>query len=114
MVRGNQRDRRLSVIGGLAHDAHLASSASTVDDEQHEGETVDENLANILVVLFGVEGSQITRAMTWDDLEMDTQDLPELLAALHEAFLLRIPAADVEQWKTVGDLHDYLARKGVL
>lgn len=55
------------MIGGLAYDAHLAPPASAVSDEQHEDERVDENLVNILAMLFDVEGSQITRAMTWDD-----------------------------------------------
>ena len=48
-----------------------------------------------------------------DDLGADSLDLFELVMALEDEYSVEIPAEDLEQLATVGDVMNYLKGKGV-
>ena len=48
-----------------------------------------------------------------DDLGADSLDLFELVMALEEEFVLEIPAEELSDVETVGDIIEYLKNKGV-
>jgi acyl carrier protein len=58
----------------------------------------------------GVE-EDITDATTLDQLNADSLDRIEAGMALEEEFGLTIPDEAIEQWSTVGDVLDWLAKR---
>ena len=48
-----------------------------------------------------------------DDLDADSLDLFELVMALEEEYGLEIPAEELSDVETVGDIIEYLKNKGV-
>lgn len=59
-----------------------------------------------------VEG-EITEATTLDQLNADSLDRIEAGMALEEEFGLTIPDEAIEEWSTVGDVLDWLARRQI-
>jgi len=46
----------------------------------------------------------------YDDLGCDSLDVLEMVFELEDRFSLEIPDDDIEQWKTVGDVYEYVER----
>ena len=73
-----------------------------------------EKMREILAEQFSVEVEDITEDTNFkDDLGADSLDLFELVMALEEEYSLEIPAEDLTEMKTVGDVIKYLEDKGV-
>jgi len=65
---------------------------------------------DILMEQLGVERSQITpEAGIMSDLGADSLDMVEIGMTVEETFNLTIPDEDMENVRTVGDLHEALA-----
>ena len=61
-----------------------------------------------------VDADTITEATSFkDDLGADSLDLFELVMALEDEYSVEIPADDLQQMATVGDVINYLKGKGV-
>lgn len=61
-----------------------------------------------------VDAATITEASSFkDDLGADSLDLFELVMALEDEYSVEIPAEDLQQLATVGDVMKYLKDKGV-
>ena len=61
-----------------------------------------------------VDAATITEASSFkDDLGADSLDLFELVMALEDEYSVEIPAEDLQQMATVGDVMKYLKDKGV-
>ena len=73
-------------------------------------EKVKETVAEAL----GADIDTITEETSFkDDLGADSLDLFELVMALEDEYSVEIPAEDLEQLATVGDVMNYLKGKGV-
>lgn len=59
------------------------------------------------------EGSIHADTSFKDDLGADSLDLFELVMALEDEYSLEIPAEDLQDMQTVGDVMEYLKNKGV-
>ena len=72
--------------------------------------TVEEIIAEQL----SVEADTVTEASSFkEDLGADSLDLFELVMALEDEYSVEIPAEDLEQLTTVGEVMNYLKAKGV-
>lgn len=61
-----------------------------------------------------VDADTITEASTFkEDLGADSLDLFELVMALEDEYSVEIPAEELQQLLTVGDVMNYLKEKGV-
>ena len=68
-----------------------------------------EKVAAIIREQLNQEDVEITEATRFkEDLEVDSLDLFELVMAFEEHFGVDIPAEDLEQLKTVGDVMSYV------
>ena len=73
-----------------------------------------EKLVEIIEEQLSVEGVEITENTNFtEDLSADSLDLFEMVMAIEEAFDVEIPSEDLEAFKTVGSVMDYLKEKGV-
>ena len=73
-----------------------------------------EKMRQILAVQFNCEEDSITEETNFkDDLGADSLDLFELVMALEEEYSIEIPADDLTNLTTVGDVIEYLKDKGV-
>ena len=73
-----------------------------------------EKLKEIIADVLNVEVNDITEDTTFvDDLGADSLDLFELVMALEDEYSVEIPAEDLENLATVGDVMNYLKNKGV-
>lgn len=73
-----------------------------------------EKLVEIIEEQLSVEGVEITESTNFtEDLSADSLDLFEMVMAIEEAFDVEIPSEDLEAFKTVGSVMDYLKEKGV-
>ena len=73
-----------------------------------------EKLKEIIADVLNVEVNDITEDTTFvDDLGADSLDLFELVMALEEEYGLEIPAEELSDVETVGDIIEYLKNKGV-
>ena len=73
-----------------------------------------EKMKEIIAEQLSVEASTITPETSFkDDLGADSLDLFELVMALEDEYSVEIPAEDLEQLTTVGDVMNYLKNKGV-
>jgi acyl carrier protein len=71
-------------------------------------------VTDIIANQLGVDREMITpEAHVVDDLGADSLDIVELVMALEEAFDLEIPDDDAEKIRTVQDIHQYLASRGL-
>ena len=73
-----------------------------------------EKMRQILSEQFNCEEDSITEETNFkDDLGADSLDLFELVMALEEEYSIEIPADDLTNLTTVGDVIEYLKDKGV-
>ena len=73
-----------------------------------------EKMKEIIANQLSVDADTITEATSFkDDLGADSLDLFELVMALEDEYSVEIPADDLQQMATVGDVINYLKGKGV-
>ena len=73
-----------------------------------------EKMKEIIAEQLSVEADNVTEASSFkEDLGADSLDLFELVMALEDEYSVEIPAEDLEQLTTVGDVMNYLKNKGV-
>ena len=73
-----------------------------------------EKMKAIIADQLSVDADTITEATSFkDDLGADSLDLFELVMALEDEYSVEIPADDLQQMATVGDVINYLKGKGV-
>ena len=73
-----------------------------------------EKMKEIIAEQLGVEEDEITMESSFkDDLKADSLDLFELTMALEEEYDTEIPAEELEDIETVGDVIEYLREKGI-
>ena len=73
-----------------------------------------EKMKEIIADQLSVDADTITEATSFkDDLGADSLDLFELVMALEDEYSVEIPADDLPQMATVGDVINYLKGKGV-
>ena len=73
-----------------------------------------EKMKEMLAEQLNCEASIITPETSFkDDLGADSLDLFELVMALEDEYSVEIPAEDLQNLATVGDVMNYLKEKGV-
>ena len=73
-----------------------------------------EKMKELIADQLSVEADSITEASSFkDDFGADSLDLFELVMALEDEYGVEIPAEDLENMATVGDVMNYLKNKGV-
>ena len=73
-----------------------------------------EKMKEIIAEQLSVDADSITEASSFKgDLGADSLDLFELVMALEDEYSVEIPAEDLENLTTVGQVMDYLKNKGV-
>ena len=73
-----------------------------------------EKLKKIIAEVLNVDEEEITMETTFvDDLGADSLDLFELVMALEDEYNVEIPAEELTDLNTVGDVIEYLKNKGV-
>ncbi|MBQ8041605.1 MAG: acyl carrier protein [Lachnospiraceae bacterium] len=73
-----------------------------------------ERVKEIIEEQLNLDGVEITETSSFkDDLGADSLDLFELVMAFEEEYSIEIPAEDLEQINTVGDIMEYMKAKGV-
>ena len=73
-----------------------------------------EKIKEMVADSLGVDAETITEETSFkEDLGADSLDLFELVMALEDEYSVEIPAEDLEQLATVGDVMNYLKGKGV-
>jgi acyl carrier protein len=73
-----------------------------------------EKMKEMVADQLNVDAAEITAETSFkDDLGADSLDLFELVMALEDEYSVEIPAEDLENLATVGDVMNYLKNKGV-
>ena len=73
-----------------------------------------EKMKEIIAEQLSVDAESITEASSFkEDLGADSLDLFELVLALEDEYSVEIPAEDLQELLTVGQVMDYLKAKGV-
>lgn len=73
-----------------------------------------EKIADIIREQLNMDDIEITEDTSFkDDLGADSLDLFELVMALEDEYSVEIPAEDLQNLATVGDVMNYLKEKGV-
>ncbi len=73
-----------------------------------------EKIKEMLAEQFGCDPSRIDRNTSLqNDLGADSLDLFEMVLALEEEYSIDLPAEEVSELDTIGDVLDYLKEKGV-
>ena len=73
-----------------------------------------EKMKEIIAEQLSVEAETITETTSFkEDLGADSLDLFELVMSLEEEYNVEIPSEDLENLTTVGEVMDYLKKKGV-
>ncbi len=73
-----------------------------------------EKMKEIISEQLSVEADTITENSNFkDDLAADSLDLFELVMALEDEYSVEIPAEDLQNLLTVGEVMNYLKEKGV-
>lgn len=73
-----------------------------------------EKMKEIIAEQLGVEEDEITLDTSFkEDLDADSLDLFELTMALEEEYDTEIPAEELADIETVGDVIEYLREKGI-
>ena len=73
-----------------------------------------EKMKELIADQLSVEADSITEASSFkDDLGADSLDLFELVMALEDEYGVEIPAEDLENMATVGDVMNYLKDNGI-
>lgn len=73
-----------------------------------------EKMKEIIAEQLSVDAETVTEASSFkEDLGADSLDLFELVMALEDEYSVEIPADDLQNLLTVGQVMDYLKEKGV-
>lgn len=73
-----------------------------------------EKMKEIIAEQLSVDAETVTEVSSFkEDLGADSLDLFELVMALEDEYSVEIPADDLQQLTTVGQVMDYLKAKGV-
>ena len=72
-----------------------------------------EKVIAIVAEGIGVEAGNLNAETTFESLGADSLDLFELVMALEDEYSVEIPAEDLQNLATVGDVMNYLKEKGV-
>ena len=73
-----------------------------------------EKMSKMIAEKLNCDASEITSETSFkDDLGADSLDLFELVMALEDEYNVEIPAEELTDLNTVGDVIDYLKNKGV-
>ena len=73
-----------------------------------------EKMQELIADQLSVDADSITEASSFkEDLGADSLDLFELTMALEEEYDTEIPAEELEDIETVGDVIEYLREKGI-
>ncbi len=73
-----------------------------------------ERMKEMIADQLSVDAELITEVSTFkEDLGADSLDLFELVMALEDEYSVEIPAEDLQNLLTVGDVMNYLKEKGV-
>lgn len=73
-----------------------------------------EKMKEMIAEQLGAEAESITENSSFkEDLGADSLDLFELVMALEDEYSVEIPAEDLQNLLTVGDVMNYLKDKGV-
>lgn len=73
-----------------------------------------ENMKSIIASQLGVDEKSISLETSFkDDLGADSLDIFELVMALEEEYDLEIPAEELTEMNTVGDVVNYLKGQGI-
>ena len=73
-----------------------------------------EKMKEMVADQLNVDAAEITAETSFkDDLGADSLDLFELVMALEDEYNVEIPAEELTDLNTVGDVIDYLKNKGV-
>lgn len=73
-----------------------------------------EKIKEILAEQLGCDAGTITEETSFkDDLGADSLDLFELVMALEDEYNIEIPAEELTDLATVGDVMDYLKGRGI-
>ena len=81
---------------------------------EEENETMLEKMKEIIAEQLNVDAEAVLAESSFkEDLGADSLDLFELVMALEDEYSVEIPAEDLEQLATVGDVMNYLKNKGV-
>ena len=73
-----------------------------------------EKVKAVIEEKLNADGVGITEATSFKEyLNADSLDLFEMVMSLEEEFGIEIPSEDLEHLKTVGDVMEYLQKKGI-
>ena len=73
-----------------------------------------EKMKELIADQLSIEAEKITADSKFkEDLGADSLDLFELVMALEDEYSVEIPAEDLQQMATVGDVMNYLKAKGI-
>ena len=73
-----------------------------------------EKMKEIIADQLGVSEDEVTLEASFkEDLDADSLDLFELVMALEDEYSVEIPAEELQELNTVGDVINYLKDKGV-
>lgn len=73
-----------------------------------------ERAKEIIEEQLNLEGVEITMESRFkEDLNADSLDLFELVMAFEEEYKIEIPSEDLSEIKTVGEMIEYMKKKGV-
>ena len=73
-----------------------------------------EKLKKVIADVLNVDPEEITMESTFvDDLGADSLDVFQIIMGLEEVFDIEIPAEELTELNTVGDVIDYLRDKGI-
>lgn len=68
-----------------------------------------DKINNIIEDQLGVKHDEVhLAALLADDLGADSLDTVEIVMELENVFEIEVPDDDFEEWKTVGDIHNYV------
>lgn len=72
-----------------------------------------EQVKKKIATLLGIEESKIKLESRFtEDLKADSLDIVQMLVALEDDFNIEFSDEEINSWKTVGDIVDYLEKEG--
>ncbi len=69
-----------------------------------------EKVQEVIAEQTGIDKSQITMESTFDELNIDSLDMVELVMALEEEYNVEIDEDAADKIKTIGDVVDYISK----
>lgn len=67
-----------------------------------------EKVADIVANQLSVDPSKITRATTFEEVDADSLDVVEVIMSIEGAFDIKLPDEEVEHFKNVGEMADFV------